>query len=87
MRVAPVQQEGNMEKVINGKKVKIQCDECNHVWEPTKKMLLEHRNSEDITEIYYTCPKCGKKFHVAYMNSECRALQKLIAKARKEYVN
>lgn len=73
-----------MGKEINGKKVKIQCDSCNHIFEPMKGMLIEHRESEEITEVYYVCPKCKKHFHVCYKNKECRALQKLIDKACKQ---
>lgn len=74
-----------MRKTVNGKIVKIQCNECNHVWEPTNKMLIEHRIENDLSEVYYLCPKCKKRHHVCYKNPECRALQKLISKAKKQH--
>ena len=62
-------------------KLKIQCT-CGKEFEPTKKMMIEHKYDNDLIELYYLCPHCKTKHHVCWMNTEVKKLQKLIDKAR-----
>lgn len=61
--------------------MKVTCDGCNKAFEPTNKMLIEHRMQGDLIEVYFNCPICKKKHHVCWHNSETKNLQKLIHKA------
>lgn len=61
--------------------LKIICT-CGKEFSPTSKMLIEHKESDGLIEVYYLCPHCKTKHHVCYMNTEIKHLQKLIDKAR-----
>lgn len=61
--------------------LKIICT-CGKEFSPTSKMLIEHKESDGLIELYYLCPHCKTKHHVCYMNTEIKHLQKLIDKAR-----
>ena len=61
--------------------LKIICT-CGKKFSPTSKMLIEHKESDVLIELYYLCPHCKAKHHVCYMNTEIKHLQKLIDKAR-----
>lgn len=61
--------------------LKIICT-CGKEFSPTSKMLIEHKESDGLIELYYLCPHCKTKHHVCYMNTEIKHLQKLIGKAR-----
>lgn len=62
--------------------MKIVCDKCNKEFEPTRKMLLNHKLAGDLTEVYFLCPNCKVKHHVCWQNAEAKNLQKLISKAK-----
>ena len=61
--------------------LKIICT-CGKEFSPTSKMLIEHKESDGLIELYCLCPHCKTKHHVCYMNTEIKHLQKLIDKAR-----
>ena len=62
-------------------KLKIQCT-CGKEFEPTKKMMIEHKYENSLIELYYSCPHCKTKHHVGWMNTEIKKIQKLIDRAR-----
>lgn len=62
-------------------KLKIQCT-CGKEFEPTKKMMIEHKYENGLIELYYLCPHCKTKHHVCWMSAEVKKIQKLIDKAR-----
>lgn len=64
------------------KEIKIQCT-CEKTFRAPKQMR-EHRQEDGLTELYYVCPHCKKRYHVCYMNQEIKSIQKLIDKARKQ---
>ncbi len=61
--------------------LKIICT-CGKEFSPTSKMLIEHKESGGLIELYYLCPYCKNRHHVCYINAEVKHLQKLIDKAR-----
>lgn len=47
------------------------CTDCRKKFEPKiERRMLDN----DIQEIFFSCPKCSKRYHVAFTNTEIRKL-------------
>lgn len=53
---------------------------CNQVFEDP--IFKEEKVKEDINEVYFKCPKCGRKYTCFYTDREIRKLQALQRKTR-----
>lgn len=58
--------------------MKVICDSCNKEFIMTQEMLQEKYLGAMYTEVYYNCPKCGKKYLVCVLNPKCRRLKREI---------
>lgn len=58
--------------------MKVTCDSCNKEFIMKQQMLQEKYLGAMYTEIYYNCPKCGKKYLVCILNAKCRILKREI---------
>lgn len=67
--------------------MKIICDKCNKKFEHTKIKLKETKITDNITQIYYKCPKCKFKYVVGYKDNEIRENIKRIKKLSSEALN
>ena len=67
--------------------MKIICDKCNKKFEHTKIKLKETKITDNITQIYYKCPKCKFKHVVGYKDNEIRENIKRIKKLSSEALN
>ena len=58
--------------------MKVICDSCSKEFIMKQEMLRERYLGSMITETFYYCPKCRKKYLVCIMNSKCRRLKRNI---------
>lgn len=58
--------------------MKVICDSCGKEFIMTQEMLKEKHLGAMYTEVYYNCPKCGKKYLVCILNTKCRVLKRKI---------
>lgn len=54
--------------------MKIVCKQCNKEFEPKKDMLKEKYLGAMITETYFECPKCDKKYLVCINTPKSRMI-------------
>lgn len=54
------------------------CDSCGKEFTMKQEMLQEKCLGAMYTEVYYNCPKCGKKYLVCILNAKCRVLKRKI---------
>ena len=66
--------------------MKIICDKCNKKFEHTKIKLKETKITDNITQIYYKCPKCKFKYVVGYKDNEIRENIKRIKNLKGEFL-
>lgn len=55
------------------------CDKCSkeikeHQTRQKSRVVAKDKNGKDIEEIFFTCPHCGTKYTITYMNEEQREL-------------
>lgn len=62
--------------------MKVICDNCKREFETSRDMLKERYLGAMITEIYYICPKCEKKYLVCLQNIKTRELKRRIDKLK-----
>lgn len=62
--------------------MKVECI-CGYLMNPERIKLHEHRQQDDLIDVYYTCPKCKAQHHACYHNAETKNLHKLIKKAER----
>lgn len=55
--------------------MKATCEECKKEFEITQDMLQEKYLGAMMTETFYHCPKCSKKYVVCVMNNKARRLK------------
>lgn len=60
--------------------MKIICYKCNNGFEPKHDMLKETYLGAMITEVYFKCPYCNKKYLICVKTSKARKLMLNIKK-------
>ena len=58
--------------------MKVVCDSCSKEFIMKQEMLRERYLGSMITETFYYCPKCRKKYLVCIINAKCRRLKREI---------
>lgn len=67
--------------------MKLMCDNCNKEFKFTKIKLKEKKVTNEISKIYYKCPKCKYEYIVSYKDKEVRENIKAIKTFSYEAIN
>lgn len=63
------------------------CDNCNKEFKLTKIKLKEKKVTNEISKIYYKCPKCKHEYIVSYKDKEVRENIEVIKMLSYELIN
>lgn len=66
---------------MNG--VKVKCSSCEKEFDSYRIKINKFRRADGLTELFYLCPKCKKRYVVCYHNDETLELQKQITRLDK----
>ena len=61
------------------------CDSCEKKIKLTQNKIKIRKVVNDVTEQYFICPKCKRKYTIAYYDTEINENIKRINKLREEY--
>lgn len=67
--------------------MKIICDNCNKEFKFSKIKIKEQRITEQISKMYYRCPKCKCEYVIAYKDKEVRENIEVIKMLSYELIN
>lgn len=62
--------------------MKVVCDDCKKELEITHETVKEKYLGSMLTEVYFNCPHCDKKYFVCLRNAKVRELQNEIDKLK-----
>lgn len=69
------------------KKVKVTCIGCGSTYSSEKIKINKIRRSDGLTEIFYLCPKCKKRYVVCIHSDETLKIQDRINRLDKRGMN
>ena len=70
---------------MQGGYMEVICDSCEKKIKLTQNKIKIRKVVNDVTEQYFICPKCKRKYTIAYYDTEINENIKRINKLREEY--